>query len=151
MSREDVDALRAVYEEWEAGNLRAGQELLDANIESVWPQEFPSGGVYRGPHGHAKAMREWLGPWEEFTLTAEGFYAAGDRVVVPFRVRARGAGSGIAVERRWAHLWTMRGGKAIRFEVSLDPAEALRSVGVPDEPHRADVQPGDSIGAGEPA
>lgn len=133
MSQENVDVLRPVYEAWEAGDLRAGRELLDAHIQSVWPQEFPSGGVYHGPKGHARAMREWLSPWEDFTLSAEGFYDADDRVVVPFRVRARGKGSGVAVQRRWAHIWTMRGGKAIRFEVSLEPASALRAVGRSDQ------------------
>jgi len=136
MSRQNVDALRPVYEAWEAGDLRAGRDLLDANIESVWPEEFPSGGVYRGPEGHAKAMREWLSPWEDFTLRAEDFFDAGDRVVVPFRVRARGRESGVEVQRRWAHIWTMRSGKATRFEVSLEPASALRTVGRVEQAER---------------
>jgi ketosteroid isomerase-like protein len=130
MSQENVDALRPVYQEWEGGNLRAGEDLLDAEIESVWPSEFPSGGTYRGKAGHARAMREWLSPWENFQLSVEGFFAAENRVVVPFRVHARGKESGVEVERRWAHVWTMRSGKAVRFEVCFDPAEALKAVGV---------------------
>jgi ketosteroid isomerase-like protein len=130
VSVRNTDILRSVYEEWERGNLRAGTEMLDAQIESVWPDEFPSGGVYRGPAGHAQAMREWLSPWDDFTLTAEGFFEAGERVVVPFEVHALGRGSGVAVHRRWAHVWTMRGGKAIRFEVYLDPDQALAAAGL---------------------
>jgi ketosteroid isomerase-like protein len=67
--------------------------------------------------------------WKDFSLTAEEFYEADDRVVVPFRVRARGIGSGVEVERRWAHTWTMRAGKAVRFEVNLDPDIALAQLG----------------------
>jgi ketosteroid isomerase-like protein len=130
VSQENVEVLRATYAEWEGGNLRAGRDLLDTQIESVWPPEFPSGGVYRGADAHARAMREWLSPWEGFTLRTEGFFAADDRVVVPFSVRARGRESGVEVERRWAHIWTMRDGKAVRFEVSLDPQEALKAVGL---------------------
>jgi ketosteroid isomerase-like protein len=129
VSQENIDVLRPVYEKWEGGDLRAGEDLLDVEIESVWPSEFPSGGTYRGKAGHAQAMREWLSPWENFRLRAEGFFAAGDRVVVPFRVHARGKESGVEVERRWAHMWTMRLGKAVRFEVCFDPAEALKAVG----------------------
>ena len=80
---ENTGVLRAVYKDWEAGDLRAGQDLLDAEIESVWPTGFPSAGIYRGPVGHARAMRERLSPWEDFTLTAEGFIEVDDRVVVP--------------------------------------------------------------------
>jgi uncharacterized protein len=151
VSQENIDALRPVYEAWEAGSLRAGRDLLDADIESVWPQEFPSGGVYRGLEGHARAMREWLSPWQDFRLTAEAFFDSGDRVVVPFRVRARGAGSGVEVERRWAHVWTVRGGKAIRFEVFLDPATALQSVGLPEQPRQARARDAGTTCAREPS
>jgi ketosteroid isomerase-like protein len=75
-------------------------------------------------------MREWLSDWEDFRLKAEGYFDAEDRVVVPFQVHARGKESGIEVERRWAHIWTMQGGRAVRFEVSLDPADALKAVGL---------------------
>ena len=75
-------------------------------------------------------MQEWLSPWDDFRLTVEGFSDADDRVVVPFRVHARGRGSGVEVERRWAHIWTMRDGKAVRFEVTLDPEQALKAVGL---------------------
>ena len=127
----NIEALRAVYRQWEQGNLRAGEEILDPQIESVWPEGFPSGGTYRGRDGHAKAMREWLSPWESFELVAEAFYETGDRIVVPFRVRARGKGSGISVERRWGHVWTMRAGRAVRFEVTLDPDGEIVSANPP--------------------
>jgi ketosteroid isomerase-like protein len=138
MSQENVELLRPVYEEWERGNLRAGAELLDPEVESVWPREFPSGGTYRGLKGHGDAMREWLSPWEDFRLIAEGFYEADNRVVVPFRVRGRGKESGVEVERRWAHIWTLRGDKAVRFEVYLDPAEALAAVGLSERDAHSD-------------
>ena len=130
MSQENVELLRTVYEQWERGNLSAGKDLFDPEIESVWPPEFPSGGTYRGVTGHTRAMREWLSPWKDFRLVAEGFYEAASSVVVPFRVHARGGESGVEVERRWAHIWTLRGGKVVRFEVSLDPARALEAVGL---------------------
>jgi ketosteroid isomerase-like protein len=43
----------------------------------------------------------------------------GDTVVVTFLVRARGRESGVEVERRWAHVWTMRSDRTVRFEVRL--------------------------------
>lgn len=128
----NADVLRPVYDDWEDGNFRAGTDLLDPQIESIWPTEFPSGGTYHGPRAHARAMREWLAPWEDFRMTVEGVFEADDRVVVPFRTHARGRGSGVEVERRWAHVWIMRDGKAVRFEVHLDPEEALAGAGLRD-------------------
>jgi ketosteroid isomerase-like protein len=74
-------------------------------------------------------MRTWLGAWDDFRLEAEDFVDAGDSVVVPFRVFARGKGSGARVERQWAHVWTLRDGKVVRFEVHLDVRRALEAVG----------------------
>jgi ketosteroid isomerase-like protein len=128
MSKQNIEALRAVYEASEGGDLRAGQHLLDAEIESVWPPEFPSGGTYRPP-GHARAMREWLSPWEDFTVAAEGFFGRRRSRRRAVSRTCTGRGSGIEVERRWAHLRTMRTGKAVRVEVYIDPANALDAVG----------------------
>ena len=130
MSRENVSLLGKIYEEWESGNYRAGRELLDESMTSVWSDGFPTAGIYHGPREHSAAMREWLGEWDEFELWAEDFVDAGDSVVVPFSVRARGKGSGALVERRWAHVWTLRRGRIVRFEVHLDAQSALEAVGL---------------------
>jgi ketosteroid isomerase-like protein len=59
------------------------------------------------------------------TWEAEDFIRVGDHVVVPFIARARGKGSDVEVEARWAHVWTMRDGRAIRLEGYIDPSQAM--------------------------
>jgi uncharacterized protein len=130
MSQENVELLRPVYDRWAEGDFRAGRELLDPDITTVWAQDFPTAGTYHGPDGHAAAMREWLSAWTDLKLEAERFVDAGTSVVVPFVVHARGQESGAEVERRWAHVWTLHEGRAIRFEVHLDVREALNAVGL---------------------
>ena len=130
MSQENVELLRGIYDEWSAGNYRAGRELMDSSLTTVWAEQFPTAGTYHGPDGHIAAMKEWLAAWDELRLEAEDFIDAGDSVVVPFNVRARGKESGVEVDRRWAHIWTLRNGRVVRFEVHLDVAEAVRSVGL---------------------
>ena len=129
MSQRNVDLLQRLYGEWARGNFRAGRELLDESLTTVWAEEFPTAGIYHGPDEHITAMREWLSAWDDFQLEAEDFIDAGDSVVVPFRVRARGQGSGAVVERRWAHVLTLRNGRVVRFEVHLDVQRALEAVG----------------------
>ena len=60
MPADDVELLRALYGRWAAGDLRAGAELLDEHIVSVWPADFPTSGAYLGADAHSSAMREWL-------------------------------------------------------------------------------------------
>jgi ketosteroid isomerase-like protein len=122
----DVRTLRRVYAEWEKGNLRSGRELLAPEVVTVWGEDFPTAGTYHGPDEHAAAMREWLGEWEGFGLVAEDFAPVGDAIVAPFRVEARGRSSGVEVNRRWAHVWWLQEGKAVRFEVHMDVERAFR-------------------------
>ena len=49
--------------------------------------------------------------------------------MVPIYTSGRGRASGIKVENRVTHIWTMRGGKAIRFRVFPTTEEALEAVG----------------------
>jgi uncharacterized protein len=130
MSQENVEIVRPIYDSWAEGDFRAGRELFDPDITTVWAQEFPTAGTYHGPQGHAAAMREWLSVWTDLKLEAERFVDAGDSVVVPFVVRARGRESGADVERRWAHVWTLHNSRVVRFEVHLDVKEALKAVGL---------------------
>ena len=130
MSQENVELVRSIYDRWAEGDFRAGRELLDPNITTVWAEEFPTAGIYHGPDEHEAAMRQWLSAWTDFEIEAERFEDAGNSVVVPFVVRARGRDSGVEVARRWAHAWTLLDDRVIRFEVHLDVAEALRVVGL---------------------
>ena len=129
----DTEILRAVYDRWAQGDLRAGVDLLDENVVSIWPDDFPTSGATLGVPGHKHAMREWLGAWEDVELTAERLVEANGSVVVPFRLRARGTASGVTVERRWAHVWTMRGGKVVRFEVFMSVEAAFAAVGMAEQ------------------
>ena len=51
------------------------------------------------------------------------------------RSRVRGAGSGVNVEGRYAHLWTMRDGRAVRVDAYFNPDEGLEALrsGAPRE------------------
>jgi ketosteroid isomerase-like protein len=60
----------------------------------------------------------------------EEFIEQGDMVVVIGTLHGRGRGSGADVERRQGYIWTIRDGKAVRFEWFNDPREALEAAGL---------------------
>ena len=55
--------------------------------------------------------------------------AAGDKVFLFLHVGRAAEGSGIEVEARYAHVWTMRGGKGVRVDAYADRELALKSLG----------------------
>src|SRR5512133_13441 len=135
MSEENVELARRGYEAFARGDLDAVLGLLDSHIE-VRPGgilstgEIMGEGPYRGHAGFLKYAEQWLEPWEEYQLIPEEFIDAGDRVVVIYRAVGRGKGSGIEIESRQAHVWTIRDGKAVRWEIFARREEALRAAGL---------------------
>ena len=100
-------------------------------MEWGWSDEFPGlQGVWRDPETRNSRLREWLSPWEDWRCEAEEFVTAGEFVVVLTRYTGQGKESGVAVDTRGAHLWTMRSGKAVRLEVFSSRSRALAAAGV---------------------
>jgi len=131
MSRTNIEALRPVYEQWGRGNWTPRFDLYADDMEWGWSDEFPGlAGVTRDPETRSSRLREWLSPWEEWRCEAEDYVASGDHVVVLTRYTGRGKESGVDVDTRGAHLWTLRDGKAVRLEVFSSRARALEAGGL---------------------
>ena len=67
---------------------------------------------------------------DEFRVSPEEVVESADRVAVIVRIRARGKSSGVEVENRVGHVYTVRDGRAIRLETYASPLAALEAVGV---------------------
>ena len=68
--------------------------------------------------------------WDEFSVRPEELIDAGERVVVVARWRGTAKGSGLPLDRVFAHVWTVRDGKLVRHEVFSDREVALRQAGL---------------------
>jgi ketosteroid isomerase-like protein len=130
MSEENVELARSGYEAYARGDIEAVLALLDSAIEVRPEQESMGEDSYRGHEGFLKYVQRWLEPWDEYRLIPEQFIDAADKVLVIYRAVGRGKGSGIEVESRWSHLWTIRDGKAVRLEIFAKPDEGLRAAGL---------------------
>jgi hypothetical protein len=53
-----------------------------------------------------------------------------DRLLVTFRLRGRGRGSGLEVDLEGAHLWTLRDLKAVRLEAFADAQSGRAAAGL---------------------
>ena len=132
MSEERVETVRAVYERWGRGDLRASAELFDPHVVLVLGPDFPDAGVYLGAEAIAAYTRGLLESWTHFTIEAEEIVAAGDSVFAAVRQRGVGSASGVSTELRYFMLWSFRGLKLIRLESFRERAEALEAAGLGD-------------------
>jgi ketosteroid isomerase-like protein len=123
----NVEIVRSIYAAWNDGF--AG--LLDPAIEWVNPPEAVEGGTHHGIEAFEAAAGSVNAAFEGSHVVFEEFIEAGERVVVLGTLRGRGRGSGVEVERPQGYVWTIRDGRAVRFEWYPDQGKALEAAGLP--------------------
>ena len=130
MSQENVEAFREVIEAINEHGANARLDLLDPEVEFREDPNFPDAGVYRGRDEVVRNFRELTASFEYYRFEIEELRdAGGDKATAVLRERARGKASGLEVDRRSGWVATFRDGKVLRFEIFLDPDEALEAVG----------------------
>jgi ketosteroid isomerase-like protein len=129
----DVELLRQLYERWSRGDFST-REFFDPNIVYVRiGADTPDAeGEWRGVSEVAAAIADWRQPWEGLQNDAERFIDLEDRVLVLDRLSARGTRSTAIVEHDLGQLFTIRGGKVVRWESYWERAVAMRAAGVPE-------------------
>jgi ketosteroid isomerase-like protein len=82
--------------------------------------------AFRGP----EALLEWLDDgddaFDDFTVELLEVEQLDAHVVVSMRQRGRGKASGAEVDDRITHVWTLRGGRAIRMQSFAHRDDAVR-------------------------
>ena len=130
MSQENVEVVRAGYEALNSGDLSAWLATYHSDAELHELPGVPDAAVYRG---HPR-MRSWaegiMDTATEFRFDPRRFVEAGEFVLVPVRVSARGRGSGAPVEMSLFHVFEVSEGKVRRVWGYVDEAEALEAVGL---------------------
>jgi uncharacterized protein len=128
MSESNTELVRAGYEAFGRGDMDALMQLLQ---DTEWHQAegAPQGGVYKGAEAIVNGV---FGPLmeqvQDFTVTPHEIIPVGeDRVLAVGNYTGQGGGG--SLNARFAHLWTVRDGKATHFEQFADTALLQQAVG----------------------
>ncbi len=132
MSQGNNKILRRGYAALNRGDIDSVLEIFDPEIEFRLPEGGINAGTFRGLQELREFLTGYTDAFESLRVELEKFFEIDDRVVVFLRLVARGRISGAEVAVAPAQVWTMRHGKAIRFEVYPNAAreEALMSAGL---------------------
>jgi ketosteroid isomerase-like protein len=133
MSAENVAAVRAYYDAFNRGDHESAYAFLAEDFVADYSRRSIEAGIARGREqaiAVAEAVRE---AWGELSVEPEELIERGNRVIAVVANRARGAVSGAEIGARTAQVWTLRDGKAVRFEYFGSREEALEATG-PGEP-----------------
>ena len=141
MSRADIELLRAGYEAFSRGDWEFAFREAHPDLEFVTAGRAMHPGTYHGRDEARRFFEDLFEPFEEVVVEPQEFFERGDQILALVLVRSRPRGSSAVVENRIAHPWTMRDGKAVRFQIFPERARGLEAVGlsehdVPDQDAR---------------
>jgi hypothetical protein len=141
MSQEGVQLVKQIYDgarEYTAFVDPEGSEADWEGRRSLYDPEFEFHAVIegnrlvqRGTDGYLTFMRDWLEPWESYTISADEFFEVEpDRVAVTTRHRGRLKDGGPEIRSQGVDIWTVRGGHFLRLEAYLDREAGLEAAGL---------------------
>ena len=119
-----MEALQRGYEALNRGDLSVVLELLHPDLEWHEPGDSPHAGTHHGRDSFERFFRSWIESFDEFRVEPEQVIERGDDLIAVVRQSGRGRASGVAIEIRIAHVWTVADGRAVRWEAVPDPDDA---------------------------
>jgi ketosteroid isomerase-like protein len=140
MSQENVELARRGYAALNDAYRKRDISMLVSIAEELWHPEivlttrgnYLEVGQWHGREGLLRFVEDQTDAFDQMWLEPGEFIDAGERLVVPVRFGGRARHTDLPIELSAFHVWTMRGRKAIRFDVYETREEALRAAGLPE-------------------
>ena len=131
MSQENVEVARTVLAAWNSNQHDRVVGLLDPQIVFDATRRVVNPKTYVGLEGMRLMVADRDEVWEAFRTEPSEFVDAGDRVVVIGRWVGTGKGSGVEVQQPTAHVFTVKDGRVVRWELGYtERREALEAAGL---------------------
>lgn len=125
-----ADAVRRFYDALGRGDVGGVTAVLDDKVEWTEAEYFPYySGTWVGPQA---VVDNLLVPvsrdWDNFRAVAREFIEQGERVVSIGTYTGTYKKNGRALSVEFAHAWTVRSGKIVRFDMYTDTAKVLETL-----------------------
>lgn len=124
----DVQRVEGSYEALNRRDLEATVAVLHDDASWVEHSDLPEAGTYQGAATIRSFLEQFLESWEEFHQEIEDKIVRGHCALLFIHLRARGKGSGIEVDSRYAHLWQLSGSRGARVDAYYDRDQALAAL-----------------------
>ena len=130
MSEKNVEIVRRGYDAFDRRDLEALGEIISDDFEldiSSHPiPDFPNTGV--GRDHLFRFFATYLSGFSEYEITVTELLQADDAVVALLHDKAKLGDA--TVERDLAHIWTIDGGRVVRFQAFTTHKAALEAAGL---------------------
>jgi uncharacterized protein len=123
---DNVQVVRQAYQSFQTGDIPGVLGLMSSDVEWQLPRmgNIPISGLRRGNAQVAEFFSTLANDQEPIVFEPRDFVAAGDRVVALGHYKWTVKKTGKQFESDFAHVFTVRNGKVVRFQEFLDTARA---------------------------
>ena len=132
MSAENVRLVEEIYQCFASGDMAGVGTRLSSDIEWNEAENFPyaDGNPYRGLDAIVNGVFARLAQdWDGFAVHPERFLEGGDTVIMLGRYSGTCKATGRPMNPQVAHVWTLAGGKAVKFQQLTDTLAVARATG----------------------
>lgn len=130
MSEENRNTVQGMYDAFGKGDIGTVLAALDSDVE-WWEAEnfiYADNNPYIGPQTVLQGVFARIGAeWEGFTVSPKEVLDAGDTVVGHGYYAGRFRNTGRDVRAQFAHVFTFRNGKIVKFQQYTDTAQFLKA------------------------
>lgn len=123
------ETIRTLYAAFARGDVPAVLAGLAADVKWTEAEGFPYGGTYTGPDAVLQNVFMRLGTeWDGFAAVPHEIVAEGETVVALGEYGGTYKATGKRFSAPFAHVWKLRGGKAVSFQQYTDTAVVQRAL-----------------------
>ena len=120
---DNLAVIRGAYGAFARGDVPAVLAVLAPEISWTEAEGFPYGGTYFGPQAVLQGVFMRLGTeWDGYAAVPDEFIVQGDTVVALGLYSGTYNATGKTFAAPFAHVWTLRDGKAVKFQNFTDTA-----------------------------
>lgn len=127
MAENNTQVIMKLYEAFARRDLPALLQWVDPEIEIRQTTQLPWGGTYQGQQGLMSFAAKLLENLDS-RVEMEEFVEAGESVVAIGHTRGQVRANHREFNVRAVHVWTVREGKALRFEAYIDTPLMLEAL-----------------------
>ena len=131
MASQNLNTIQGAYAAFAKGDVPGVLGVMDAEIAWTEAEGFPYGGTYNGPNAVLEGVFMRLGKeWDGYAAVPAQFIDGGDTIVSLGTYSGTYKATGKSFRADFAHVWTFRNGKVVRFVQYTDTLLVSRALQV---------------------
>ena len=124
MAENNTEIIRNLYDAFARRDLQSLLQWIDPQVEITQTPLLPWGGTHQGQQGLMTFAGKLLDKVDS-QVEMEEYVESGDRVVAIGRTHGKVRSNNREFDVRAVHVWTLKDGKATRFEAYIDTPKML--------------------------